>query len=75
MPLPITEVLERAGRFFMGRSAIHEAARRVAAALDDLGVPYAVAGAMAVNVHGHVRATEDLDLLLSPAGLAAFKQR
>jgi hypothetical protein len=49
----------------MDRSPQHEAARRISKALDDLGIPYAIADAMAVNAHGHRRTTEDVDLLMT----------
>lgn len=71
----MAEVFDRVGRFFMGRSPQHEAARRIARALDELGVPYAIAGGMAVNAHGHRRTTDDVDLLMTREGLAAFKAR
>lgn len=35
-----------------------------AAALTNAGVPFAVAGAFAVAMHGHVRATRDIDFLV-----------
>lgn len=73
--LPFGEVTRRADAFFMKASRVHEAARGITRALDELGVPYAVAGALAVNAHGHVRTTADVDLLLTPAGLASFKAR
>lgn len=59
----------------MGQSPIHEAARRLAQALEELQVPYVVVGAMAVNAHGHERTTGDVDVLLTRDGLDAFKQR
>ncbi len=71
----MADVFDRAGRFFMRQSPQHEAARRISRALDDLGVPYAIAGGMAVNAHGHHRTTEDVDLLMTREGLAAFKAR
>ena len=52
-----------------------EAARRIAAALEELRVPYAIAGALAANAHGHVRTTEDVDLLMTREGLEVFKAR
>lgn len=36
----------------------------VAMALHDAGAPYALCGGMAVNLHGHVRATRDIDILI-----------
>jgi hypothetical protein len=41
-------------------------------ALGDRDVPYAVCGGMAVNVHGHVRATMDIDVLAPRDGLEAI---
>lgn len=39
--------------------------RNVLDALHASGVDYALCGGMAVNVHGHVRATTDLDFMIS----------
>ena len=69
----ISTVLERAGEFFLGQSPIHHAARRIARTLTDMKLPFAVAGALAVNAHGHVQTTDNVDILMTPAGLAAFK--
>lgn len=41
-------------------------ALRVIASLNDHQVDYAVVGGVALNVHGIVRATEDLDLFVRP---------
>jgi hypothetical protein len=71
----LSEVTRSADAFFMKASRVHDAARRLAEALDDLHIPYAIAGALAANVHGHVRTTADVAILLTPAGLAAFKSR
>lgn len=71
----MSEVLRRADEFFVKESRIHRAARRLVSALDELGVPYAIAGALATNAHGHVRTTEDVDVLLTREGLAALKAR
>lgn len=35
----------------------------VSRALDRAGVPYAVCGGSAVTIHGHVRATKDIERL------------
>jgi len=40
---------------------------RILAALDDEGVAYVLIGGAALNVHGLVRATEDVDLLIAPS--------
>lgn len=44
-------------------------ARRVSAALTELGVPHALVGGLAVGLHGHPRATKDVDFLV---GIEAF---
>ena len=67
--------LETATRFFMGEADVQKAARRIAAALRDIGVPYAIAGGLAVAAHGHLRVTVDVDVLLTPEGLARFKRQ
>jgi hypothetical protein len=41
----------------------------VAAALTAAGVPYAVCGGLAVTMHGVVRTTEDIDILVPPADI------
>jgi hypothetical protein len=40
--------------------------KRVVAALEARGVQYAIFGAIAMNLHGLVRATEDLDVFVAP---------
>jgi hypothetical protein len=57
----------------MGTSDVHVALRRVTTQLDDLGIPYAICGGLAVNAHGYERTTIDVDVLVTPDGLARFK--
>lgn len=45
---------------------LYEELHRVAQALDDAGVPWALAGGLALAVHGAPRATTDIDLLVRP---------
>ena len=40
--------------------------KRVLAALESRGVKYAIFGAVALNLHGLARATEDLDIFVAP---------
>jgi hypothetical protein len=63
------------GRFFMGTSDVHAALARITKKLEELQIPYAVCGGMAVNAHGYQRATTDVDVLLTADGLARFKAR
>lgn len=52
-----------------------QAVRNLARRLDEGGVPYAIAGAMAMEAHGHRRPTTDVDVLLTQAGMVEFKRR
>ena len=73
MPTSILEAARRADRFFMGDSPIHSAMKRLASTLGELQIPFAVAGAMAANAHGHARTTADVDILIRREDLNRFK--
>jgi hypothetical protein len=60
--------------FFQKTDPVHRAMRRLAQRLNKAGIPYAVMGAMAVNLHGARRTTDDVDVLLTPEGLQRFRQ-
>ncbi|MCB9760772.1 MAG: hypothetical protein H6739_13100 [Alphaproteobacteria bacterium] len=45
-------------------------ARRVSGRLTELGVRHALAGGLAVGLHGHPRATKDVDFLVGPEAFA-----
>lgn len=75
MPTSILEVARNADLFFMSMSPIHEAMRRLTKALNDMNIPFAVAGAMAANAHGHKRTTADIDILIRKEDLERFKER
>ena len=60
-------------RFFMGEGILNETLRRVVKDLESLGIDYSVIGAVALNNYGYRRFTEDIDLLLTPAGLEKFQ--
>jgi len=51
---------------------LYQALRRILSILEELGVPYALIGGLALPFYGVVRATEDMDLLilLSPMEMA-----
>lgn len=59
----------------MEKSPIHEAMRRLTKTLKEMDIPFAVAGAMAANAHGHKRTTADVDILIRPEDLQRFKER
>jgi hypothetical protein len=60
--------------FFQGKDPVHETMARVVRALEAAGIPYLVAGGMAVAAHRHRRTTDDVDVLLTAEGLERFRQ-
>jgi hypothetical protein len=58
-----------ASMHFEEQSAVHRTMRAIARRLDELGVPYAVVGGMAMFAHGYRRFTEDVDILVTAEGL------
>jgi hypothetical protein len=50
-------------------SAVHKTLRRITSRLEQLGIPYAVVGGMALFFHGYRRFTEDVDILVTREGL------
>ncbi len=69
------DIAKQVDAFFMDRSPVHDTMRRLAATLRELNIPFAIAGAMAANAHGHRRTTADVDILLRREDLQKFKQR
>lgn len=69
------EIAKRVDAFMMERSPVHDTMRRLAKAFDELKIPFAIAGAMAANAHGHRRTTADVDVLTRREDLARFKER
>jgi hypothetical protein len=61
--------LQEGSMHFDKDNAVHRTLQKIVRKLDDLGVPYAVAGAMALFFHGFRRFTEDVDILVTREGL------
>jgi hypothetical protein len=61
--------LREGSMHFEKESAVHKTLRRITRRLDELGIPYALAGGMALFLHGYRRFTEDVDLLVTREGL------
>lgn len=59
--------------FFRGTGMVNDTLKRLAADLDNAGISYAVIGAIALNIHGYRRFTEDIDLLITREGLEKFQ--
>ncbi|HEX4073319.1 MAG TPA: nucleotidyl transferase AbiEii/AbiGii toxin family protein [Planctomycetaceae bacterium] len=58
--------------FFEGKGAVQESLRRIANRLNELGIPYALVGGMALFEHGYRRFTEDVDILVTRDALKAI---
>jgi hypothetical protein len=67
--------LDEGGLHFEGQSLVQKTLRRVAQRLEDLEVPYAIAGGMALFKHGFRRFTEDVDILVTRASLKTIHER
>ncbi|MCA1589575.1 MAG: nucleotidyltransferase family protein [Acidobacteria bacterium] len=61
-------------RFFRGKGMLNKALRKIAADLDRQKIDYVAVGAIALNRHGYRRFTEDIDLLMTRAGLERFQE-
>ena len=66
-------LLEEAGAYFMGEGGVHHAAAEIARRLDEAGIDYAIAGALALGEHGFKRLTVGVDVLITREGLDRFK--
>jgi hypothetical protein len=60
--------------FFRGDDEVHRSLRRLVRRLQRADIPYAIVGGMAVYAHHYRRTTDDLDVLLTPAGFAEFRR-
>jgi hypothetical protein len=68
----VIEMYEEARRYFMGEGILNKTLARLSKDLEAHGIDYAVIGAVALLAHGYQRLTEDIDLLMTPAGLQKF---
>jgi hypothetical protein len=75
MPESMLEIAKQVDRFFMQASPIHDAMRRFAHVLHEMEIPFAIAGAMAANAHGHKRTTANVDILIRRGDLERFKAK
>ena len=67
--------MSQAGAFFEGESAVNRTLYRIAKRLDEIEVPYAIVGGMALFYHGVRRFTEDVAILVDRAGLEVIHER
>lgn len=59
----------------MGESAVQQTLVRIATRLDELGIPYAIVGGMALVAHGYNRTTVDVDLLVTSDSLKLIHEK
>lgn len=61
-------------RHFSGEGLVFATLRKITTRLERIAVPYAVAGALALDAHGLHRLTADVALLVTRAGLESLHQ-
>lgn len=67
--------MDEGDRYFSRDNEVFKTLRKIARRLDDLDVPYAVVGGLALFAHGYERFTSDVDILVSPDGLKTIHDR
>jgi hypothetical protein len=67
--------LKEGSMHFAKGSAVHKTLETIARRLDELGLPHAIAGGMALFFHGYRRFTEDVDILVTREGLEEIHRR
>ena len=58
----------------MGEGTLNDTLLRITKDLEKHGIDYCVIGAIALNIHGYRRFTEDIDLLMTKEGLEKFRE-
>jgi hypothetical protein len=61
--------MDEGSRHFEEKSAVHETLRRICKRLNEMQIPYAVVGGMALFKHGYRRFTEVVDVLVTRESL------
>ncbi len=67
--------MDEGDRHFRHDSDVFKAMRKIARRLEELGIPYAVAGGMSLDAHGFRRLTIDLNILVSRESLRTIHDR
>ncbi len=68
----VDETLREVDNFFMKTGPVHETLSKLAERLPKEKIDYALIGGMALALHGFVRPTQDIDLLMTAEGLERF---
>jgi Uncharacterised nucleotidyltransferase len=67
--------LQEGSMHFEKESAVHKSLQRIVKHLEEMNIPYAIVGAMAMFAHGYERFTADVDLLVTRGDLAKIHER
>jgi hypothetical protein len=67
--------LREGSMHFEKESAVHKTLQKITQRLNELGIPYALAGGMAMFFHGYRRFTDDVDILVTPEALREIHRR
>jgi hypothetical protein len=67
--------MDEGDRHFQHGSQVFKTMRKIARRLDDLGVPYAVAGGMSLDAHGYRRLTVDVNILVTRDSLKVIHEQ
>jgi Uncharacterised nucleotidyltransferase len=70
-----SEILSEVDDFFMSQGPVQKTMYTIAQRLARAHIEYAVIGGMALALHGFVRPTQDVDLLLTREGLEHFQKQ
>lgn len=73
--IPVGDVLRQVDSFFMKAGPVYETLHKLASRLPEEQIDYAVIDGMALAMHGLVRPTQDVDLLMTREGLDRFHER
>src|SRR5260370_25133367 len=74
-PFDVWEGLKQLDQYFQGKYPGHKSMRRLVKRLEKACIPSVVVGGMALYFHEYRRATNDVDVLVTPTGLAEFRKR
>ncbi|OAI53995.1 hypothetical protein AYO44_03680 [Planctomycetaceae bacterium SCGC AG-212-F19] len=66
---------EEGSLHFEKESAVHKSLQRIVRHLEEMKIPYAIVGAMAMFAHGYERFTTDVDLLVTKEDLATIHEQ
>jgi hypothetical protein len=68
----ISDIYSEGLRYFMGEGTLNKTLARLSNDLEERGIDYMVIGAVALLAYGYPRFTEDIDLVMTAAGLQKF---